>query len=37
MALEKKKHEQTYIVLGKVHLTTGDVTGAVEVYKAAVQ
>merc|ERR1719319_947972 len=35
-ALELAKHEQTYVVLGKVHLLTTDVAGAVTVYKEAV-
>lgn len=35
-ALEQGKHEQTFVVLGKVHLMTSDVQGAVGVYKNAV-
>ena len=36
-AIEHNKHEQTYVVLGKVFLMTSDVPGAVEVYKDAVK
>ena len=36
-ALELSSHEQSYVVLGKVHLMTGDVQGAVNVYKDAVK
>ena len=36
-ALEYNKHEETYVVLGKVHLMTSDVPGAVDVYKDAVK
>ena len=36
-ALEHSKHEQTYVVLGKVFLMTSDVPGAVGVYKEAVK
>jgi len=35
-ALEQSKHEQSFVVLGKVHLMTSDVAGAVNVYKEAV-
>ena len=37
LAIEYNKHEQTYIVLGKVFLMMSDVQGAIEVYKMAVQ
>jgi Bardet-Biedl syndrome 4 protein len=35
-ALEQSRHEQTYVVLGRVHLLTADVPGAVAVYQEAV-
>ena len=36
-SLELSKHEQTYVVLGKVFLLTSDVQGAVSVYTEAVK
>ena len=36
-ALTLNKHQQTYAVLGRVHLMSGDVAGAVNVYKEAVK
>ena len=36
-SLELSRHEQSYVVLGKVHLMTSDVQGAVEVYREAVK
>jgi hypothetical protein len=35
-ALQLSRREQTYTVLGKVHLMTSDVPGAIGVYKEAV-
>ena len=36
-ALDLKKKEETYIVIGKVFLYNADIPGAVAVYKEAVQ
>ena len=36
-ALEESKHEETYIVLGKVHLYNSDIQSALGVYKEAVK
>ena len=36
-SLGLSKHEQTYVVLGKVYLVTSDVSGAVGVYTEAVK
>ena len=36
-ALALNKHQQTYTVLGRVYLMSGDVAGAVNVYKEAVK
>ena len=36
-ALTLNEHQQTYAVLGRVHLMSGDVAGAVNVYKEAVK
>ena len=36
-ALQHSRHEESYVVLGKLHLLTSDVTGAVEVYREAVR
>ena len=36
-ALALNKHQQTYTVLGRVYLMSGDVAAAVNVYKEAVK
>ena len=36
-ALTLAKHQQTYTVLGRVYLMSGDVPGAINVYKEAVR
>ncbi|NXA33138.1 BBS4 protein, partial [Eudromia elegans] len=36
-ALELDRHEQTYMVLGKIHLLQGETDKALEVYKKAVE
>ena len=36
-ALSLSKHQQTFTVLGRVYLMSGDVPGAVNVYKEAVK
>ena len=35
-ALNIHKNDQSFIILGKIHLLQGDVPGAIEVYKRAV-
>ena len=35
-ALNLHKNEQSFAVLGKIHLLQNDVSGAIEVYKMAV-
>uniref|UniRef100_A0A4W5QMC2 Bardet-Biedl syndrome 4 n=1 Tax=Hucho hucho TaxID=62062 RepID=A0A4W5QMC2_9TELE len=36
-ALQLKKHDRTFMTLGKVHLLAGDTDKAIEVYKSAVE
>lgn len=36
-ALEFRRHEVTYIMLGKICLMEGDIKGAIDVYRAAVE
>ncbi|ESO87919.1 hypothetical protein LOTGIDRAFT_53377, partial [Lottia gigantea] len=36
-ALEIRRHDITYIMLGKLHLMDGDMNSAIEVYKSAVE
>ena len=36
LALTLHKNDQSFVILGKVHLLQGDVHGAIEVYKRAV-
>lgn len=36
-AISFKRHEISYVMLGKIHLIQNDVPGAIEVYKAAVE
>lgn len=36
-ALQLKKHDRTFMTLGKVHLLAGDMDKAIEVYKSAVE
>ena len=35
-AISIHKTDQSYVILGKIHLLQGDVAGAIEVYKQAV-
>ncbi|KAL8570486.1 Bardet-Biedl syndrome 4 protein [Nucella lapillus] len=36
-ALEFRRHEVTYIMLGKIHLMEGNIKQAIEIYRAAVE
>lgn len=36
-ALEFRRHEVSYVMLGKIHLMEGDIKQAIETYKAAVE
>nr|KAG5708037.1 hypothetical protein BaRGS_025175 [Batillaria attramentaria] len=36
-ALEFRRHEVSYVMLGKIFLMEGDIKGAIEVYRAAVE
>jgi Bardet-Biedl syndrome 4 protein len=35
-ALNLHKNDQSFVVLGKIHLLQGDVAGAINVYKMAI-
>ncbi|KAK7114783.1 BBSome complex member BBS4-like isoform X2 [Littorina saxatilis] len=36
-ALEFRRHEVSYVMLGKIHLMEGDIKQAIEIYRAAVE
>ena len=37
VALECRRHEISYVMLGKIHLMEGDMNGAIEIYRSAVE